>query len=292
MADSSIKAPGRWRDSVYADRSTFAYLAILTAVLVAIGWVGLQANEANRVSAWLVMLTLMTAFIVITGKAITNSWRGILIDARNRMSLSRLQILAWTVVVLSAIFAAAMSNVTFGWESPLNIDIPEELWIVMGISTASLVAAPAVLSTKSDKVPAPSAVTQTREELRQQGYAENAENVPETTLIVRNSDLKQARWADLFKGDEVGNAATVDFAKLQMFFFTFVLVVAYGTALGAMFRDAGPITALPDVREGMYVLLGISHTGYLASKAVPHTQEVSSVRTMSTVQSVDTENLS
>ena len=42
---------------------------------------------------------------------------------------------------------------------------------------------------------------------------------------MRNRSSKDARWGDLLKGDESGNASAVDLGKLQMFFFTFILVV-------------------------------------------------------------------
>ena len=88
------------------------------------------------------------------------------------------------------------------------------------------------------------------------------------SVILKNMSLEDARWGDLLKGDEVGNAEHVDMGKLQMFFFTFILAVGYGAAIAAIFNSTGPITGLPPVDDGMNVLLGISQTGYLASKAI------------------------
>jgi hypothetical protein len=82
---------------------------------------------------------------------------------------------------------------------------------------------------------------------------------------------QDARLADLFQGDEVGNAAHLDLGKVQMFFFTLVLVLTYTAALVLMFTDASTaITGLPPVDQGMVALLGISHAGFLANNAVPH----------------------
>ncbi|MEM9619763.1 MAG: RHS repeat-associated core domain-containing protein [Pseudomonadota bacterium] len=53
--------------------------------------------------------------------------------------------------------------------------------------------------------------------------------------------------------------------------FTFVLLVSYGAAIGVEFNADTPITALPAVQDGMNVLLGISHSGYLATKAIRQT---------------------
>ena len=74
-------------------------------------------------------------------------------------------------------------------------------------------------------------------------------------------------------GEEVGNYSHVDLGKMQMFFFTFILIAGYGSAIGAMFQGVEVVSGLPEVQEGMNVLLGISHTGYLANKTVAHTRE-------------------
>jgi hypothetical protein len=81
-----------------------------------------------------------------------------------------------------------------------------------------------------------------------------------------------ARLADLFQGDEIGNAAHLDLGKVQMLFFTLILVLAYGVALANLFTKATPIVMLPALDGGMVALLGISHAGYLLNKAVPHSE--------------------
>jgi hypothetical protein len=78
-----------------------------------------------------------------------------------------------------------------------------------------------------------------------------------------------ASVSDLFKGDEVISAAYLDLGKVQVFFFTLIVVFAYGAAVGAMFYGAQAVSSLPDLSTGMVALLGISHAGYLTAKAVP-----------------------
>ena len=77
--------------------------------------------------------------------------------------------------------------------------------------------------------------------------------------------------ADLFQGEEIGNAAHLDLGKIQMFYFTLVLVLAYVVMLGAMFsRNSGPINnTLPRLPAGIVALLGISSEGYLVNKVIP-----------------------
>jgi hypothetical protein len=228
--------------------------------------------QERRVLLWVVVLLLITAFAVVAGHGITGYWRGLLIDQRNKLSLSRLQFSAWTVLVLSGLLSATLGNLALGWESPLDIRIPQELFILMGISTTSLVASPALLNNKRDRKPDPEVKGAALLALKEQGYRDLYEGGE--TLLVANTDAARARWADLLKGEELGNAAVLDLGKVQMLIFTFVLVLAYGGALVAQFAAAdGPVLGLPEIQDGMNVLLGISHTGYLSAKAVSHTTE-------------------
>lgn len=256
-------------ESPYKNFDTYKYLLGLVVILVLITWVGLRANPGEGAGAWIQILVLMTVFSIVVGKAITGHWRGILIDRRNKMSLSRLQIIVWTLVVLSAIVAAVLSNVAFGWESPLEIDIPSQLWTLMGITTAAAVASPAILTSVGSKKVNTTQRDQVAKSLAQADAIKVDKN--NESIVLMNMSPDDARWADLLKGDEVGNAEHVDVGKLQMFFFTFILAVGYGAAIAAMFNSSSPITALPPVDQGMNVLLGISQTGYLASKAVTTT---------------------
>jgi hypothetical protein len=67
----------------------------------------------------------------------------------------------------------------------------------------------------------------------------------------------------------------IDVAKLQMFLFTVALVVAYAVQLYNSLSTSNGHTpmlnALPDLSANAITLLGISHAGYLTSKAVDHT---------------------
>ena len=56
-------------------------------------------------------------------------------------------------MVLSAILAAVFKNLSMGAASPLDITIPSQLWVLMGITTASAVSGPAILANKMAKQP-------------------------------------------------------------------------------------------------------------------------------------------
>jgi hypothetical protein len=288
---------------------------------------------APSVISWFLYMILIATFTFIAADGITDSKVGILIDERNRMSLSRLQMALWSLLIISAFLAAAVSNTRANAPQPLNIGVPEAVWMLMGISTTALVGSPLILSTK--RAPAGGAASQTsaphptsspllnlttpgptstatvgstippvppRPELPLsvasvlQAQGENPRLMYlDGSLVIRHSIL-DARWADLFKGDEAGDVATLDLAKIQMFFFTIVLVLAYAIGLGAKFMaiDAArrdPATesvatspalpgkpAPPDRRLfdqfppldlGFVTILGISNAGFLGNRAVP-----------------------
>jgi hypothetical protein len=86
-----------------------------------------------------------------------------------------------------------------------------------------------------------------------------------------------SRAADLFKGEEVGNADTIDLGKVQMFYFTLAMAASYAVSIGAAFAGAGGEMArdfafsFPAINANLVLMLGVSHGGYLVNKAVPHT---------------------
>jgi len=95
-------------------------------------------------------------------------------------------------------------------------------------------------------------------------------------VLHKNADPSQASWLDLFRGDEIGNYLLVDLSKVQMFFFTIVLVFAYGAAIYLLLQDPlalkNPLgVAFPPFSASLNGLLAISHAGYLTIKTVPHT---------------------
>jgi hypothetical protein len=61
-------------------------------------------------------------------------------------------------------------------------------------------------------------------------------------------------------GEEVGDAAHLTMSKIQLFYVTLVVALAYATALGSLFVHGGPIAAFPALDNGLIALLGISNT--------------------------------
>jgi hypothetical protein len=124
--------------------------------------------------------------------------------------------------------------------TPISVQIPSEVWVLLGISTTSLVVAPLIKSQSQER-------------------------------IVKNQSATEAKVSDLFRGEQIGDFTQIDLGKVQMFFFTAIVVGAYAVALASMFitRELSAITSLPALDSGVIAMLGVSHAGYLTNKAVP-----------------------
>ncbi|HVG09557.1 MAG TPA: hypothetical protein VNM67_17785 [Thermoanaerobaculia bacterium] len=219
-------------------------------------------------------MLLLTIAALLIGHGITGYWRGILIDERNKMSLARLQLAMWTVIIVSAVLVLFFWRLFAKVEGPLDITIPEQIWALLGISTTSLVGSSLIKTNKKNQSPNLEEEQETGRRVSDQGV--DPSDLRVTGRVVLNESASMASWADLFRGEESGNATAVSLGKFQMFYFTLIAVVSYGYALAEMFGANTPAAGFPAVSSGLLTLLGISHGGYLAEKAVPHTQEPAS----------------
>jgi hypothetical protein len=207
--------------------------------------------KLQRTTTWIAVAAMLVLFLIATGHGLTGRADGALIDARNRMSLSRLQLVAWTLLVVSAVITAGFWNVAHGTVG-LDFKIPEELWALLGISTGSLVASHLVIKPQDPNAPDPTKAGSDR-----------------------NATVNDAQWRDLIQGEAKDNASYVDLSRVQMLFFSLAVIAAYAYALNVMFGAVDPTTnalasikEFPTVSDGMVALIAISHAGYLARKAV------------------------
>lgn len=225
-----------------------AALAVLAIVAGAAANVWLAPQYGMmKVLAWLITMAMVVLLCGCIGKAIAGCWDGVLVDGRNRVSLSRLQMLAWTLLILSALITAVASNLGLPDNSrALAIEIPDELLAAMGIAAVSLAASPALLTLKGSD--------------------------PGTgvSLAAYHNDPDDASWLDIFRGDDPAEANRPDLSKIQQFLITLALVGGYGVLIGDMFRHlAGSFWTFPALDPKFVWLLGISHAGYLTYKAAP-----------------------
>ncbi len=160
-----------------------AFLVLLPATIL----VGIFLPRSWAIVwAWLIILGCMIGMFGFIGLSRGMNLLGILIDAgRNMMSLSRLQIVLWTCVILSAFLTVALGRIgdyarnPSGYEcpppaeaedgapaadaeggetaaepecaEPLGIQLPLVLWGLMGISMTSAVASPLLKANKTQR---------------------------------------------------------------------------------------------------------------------------------------------
>ena len=226
------------------------------------------AIGAWTLSAWLVTLVLLVLMLRAIGIALNDRPAGIIIDNRNRISLSKAQMVVWTLLILSALITLAATKLAALGGAPASLDISNTLLALMGISAASLIATPTLLSLK------PAAVDS-------RGAAE------------------EARWTDLVQGDDAANKDAVDISKVQQLLISLLVMIIYAFLIGNMLRygagaeaaaaanaagtDAASVAravaenagriGLPALSADLVWLIGISHVGYLGYKAVPHSSD-------------------
>jgi hypothetical protein len=241
-------------------------------VVIAIELAGAaQFGTIWRGIAFLGAVFLLAIELAVIGWLVNGRPIGAFIDNRNRISLSKLQAGAWTVVVIGALSTAAVFNILAqgsngGSITDLDITIPGELLLAMVISATSLVATPGLLSLKSEEEPTQAAISNVKAKL-------SISVVARTGKVFNRTAPAEASWSDLVTGDEVGNATSPDLGKIQQVLITVLLLGCYiGYVYIDLSRSAAPIDALPALDKSFVWLLGISHASYLAYKAAPHTQ--------------------
>lgn len=228
---------------------------------------------------WLLVMALLFILIAVLGKAVTGRSLGILINERKLMSLSRFQMILWTVLIISAWLVIAMERVRNGAiAEPLAIGVDWQVWALLGISTTSLVGTPLLNGSKKRKEPGRTETdTDKDKEVTKAAIALNEpmDDIKKNRVgvLYANNAPKDARFTDLFEGDELANAAFLDVGKLQLFFFTVIIAMTYSVQLFQLiaYNDLTDDVSLPTINQGLLALLGVSHAGYLGTKGISHT---------------------
>jgi hypothetical protein len=271
-ADAAVEAQRR------ADRRTRRQWGAVLVALLALGilansiGIGKWPSAPGRYWVWIVTMVCSAAAIMVIGKAVSGYAGGLIIDNRNMMSLSKLQILVWMIVILPALITGAASNIAgigaeFAEGGPLDIVIPNELLAILGLSGATFAAAPVILSTKTGSEASSQTLADTSAQLNL------ADRTEANGKVFVKTEIADASWLDLFRGDEVGNANSPDLGKIQQFFITLLLAGIYIAAIGNAYGEIGTINALPPLSEKFVWLLAASQGTYLAYKAAPHTKD-------------------
>jgi hypothetical protein len=216
-----------------------------------------------------VNFAIITAFMLLVmavlGLATSQNPLGALITHRNVMSLSRFQMALWTVLILGAYFTFALLRIKGGIQDPLDVQMDWHLWTLLGISTTALVGTPLILSTKQTKEPDQDSLQKAARSVGED--LEKLQTNREGTLYA-NASPSEARFSDLFQGDELINTAYLDLAKVQMFYFTVISAVVFFVMVFNAVVKSQQLDHLPILPDGLIAILGISNAGYLTSKGV------------------------
>lgn len=177
---------------------------------------------------------------------------GVLIDVRERYSLNRLQLVMWTVLILSTFLGLLFSNLISDPSKALAI--PSQLLGLMGISVASATVAGAVKdyknATRPDKIAGG------------EGFLKTSKTRASVTSTTQETATGQApSFVQVFLEEEgsLGENRVISVTKFQNFVFTLALGVIYVV----LAVKAG---GYPVLDEKVLWLIGISHTGYIGGK--------------------------
>lgn len=207
-------------------------LAFAVAPLLAVGdWHWRQQH------VWLLSIAAGAMVLLAIGRV---TGQHLLTDERQRWSLSRLQLLAWTLLVLPSVWTMVVLKLGASVADPLALGMDEYLWGLLGISAGSFVGASLI-----------------------------AERKRATPGLVdrRAAPGDSGELRDLFRGEDVGNAQLVDLGRVQMCLFTAVALLVYFAACWHAFAgESATRLAFPEVSQNLVALIGISHATYLAGK--------------------------
>jgi hypothetical protein len=272
---------------------------------LAVPWVIAQffADDANlgqrRFVAWLLTIAILLVTLVFLGNGISQRWAGMLINKENRFSLTNLQIAAWTLVLAPAINVAAAFNALGDTRRPtadrlstaFDFTIPSEVWILLGINIATLAGTSIVLGHKTDDrngVPTDRALADAGlgiESRSESGswnttFVDSSRAPRSANRVVQVRGVAQAnlspldaQWSELFDGSEIGNFQYVDVGKVQMLLISGIVIIGYALLLGSTFaaKDLPVFSGFPTFSQGLLALIAVSHAGYIANLAAPHT---------------------
>jgi hypothetical protein len=287
MTESNPK-PSPWPPVVVAAATL---LLVVTPFFwrAVVPWVGgVEDWGTIRLRSWLTDMVLILVVVVALGHAIRGGWFGWLVDQENRMSLTRLQIVLWTTLTVAAVVVAGVTNLLrepAAAATAFALVIPAQLWLLLGINVASATGTTILLGSKRAEDPTPRALvragftTEVVSTVKGQEVARNPARTVRTGMqvadgiVTKNETPEQARFIDLFSGDELANSPYLDVGKVQMFLFTAIAVVGYALAVGAAFA-AAPTAAFvfPAFSESLLTLIAVSHAGYLANLAPNRTE--------------------
>ncbi|MCR8641297.1 hypothetical protein NV379_01390 [Paenibacillus sp. N1-5-1-14] len=260
--EAVLPLPRKWSSIMVA-----AHIVLAFAVAFIAAW--LLHPGYNLIA----VLVIEAYVIAVIGLGKMNNIFGIFINERNLMSLSRLQVVVWTLLITSSFFTVFVERLASATADPLNIEVDPSLWTLMGISVSSALFGAMIQNTKKNRtvdIELKNTLIRKADAAYGQGEDQIAENLQGT--LFANTSYTEARFTDIFEGEEIQNHAYIDIAKVQMFIFSAITFIAYFAAAFSLIHKAGVPTQLPILNDQFLALIGVSHGGYLIGKIPNYTK--------------------
>jgi hypothetical protein len=255
-------------------------------------------RSASLVAPLLLSYGAIVVLILAGGLATRGTWFGALVDKRNRVSLSRVQMLCWTIVLLGGYVVIATFNIALLGSDIRDLslsagagneaaqatladfvgffpNLDPALWAVLGLTVAVSPFISQKILNQKPREGEPAGVDTQRVQSRSL--------VQGGPLDTRDSPA-DSRWSDLITGEEEANAHQVNVSRLQYLVITFLLLGSYlilllrylgsldGTQILIASHDHVPVfPSMPPVDGTFLGLLVLSHGSYLAFKTLPAT---------------------
>jgi hypothetical protein len=219
-----------------------------------------DATHFSLVLPFVVTLITVGLLMVAAGLALNGRWFGVIIDERNRFSLSRAQQVAWTILLLGGLGVMGWFNARVGLPTGILDAFPSmnaALWAAIGINLAVTPFLSAAILDLKDQP--------------QQADAPVSQNIVRPAALHKNISAQDANWAELVTGETQGTDSQPDVSRLQHLVISGLLLTTYFIQLtNALAQVATPPTtfaAMPPVGQTFIGLLAFSHAGYLVFKA-------------------------
>jgi hypothetical protein len=270
------------------------------------GWFAKASPTTGSLSLALpttLLLLAIALLVVALGLGEQGRVFGVWISPQNRMSLARMQVSLWTIVVLGAYAAMTLFNIGMLSE-PLRVEnmlavgatdpsirdaatsavarlvifpsIPPMILSALGIAVASPMLS-ALITSGADKGTSVDLQDETQKKDKS-GIGRFVDPTGDGTLEQRPTPM-HASLVDFFVGEHENDKHLIDVSRLQNAVITVILVSGYAALLFGFVRDIAPdaivgalrdktsvFPALPDPGGIFTTLLAASHAIYLIAK--------------------------
>lgn len=207
-------------------------------VLQSIAVRSIAVSASTRI--WVLLLAFAIYFGVSAILTLGHPFR-LIIGEDNRYSNSKFQMALWFAVVISTYLATLYLRISqAGWEFLGNINIPQNLFLLSGMSALTYGGAKAITTAKVN-----------------------------AAVAAGTPNPKPAGQSDILRDLVQNDANAVDFGDFQMLLIT---LLAVGTYLAAVFNFMGSVdffkaVDLPSVDTTILASFGLGHGAYLTKKA-------------------------